>query len=133
MPEAALTAIVTVITTLVTTLLGAGGIVAWRRLSHDKKIGVAAQETAEEDAEATRWRSIIETQTKSLLEPMQKQLTEHAAKIQQLEQELAVSKRKYWVAIAYIRTLLAWLNRHLPDDMENTLVPETPAALAEDV
>jgi hypothetical protein len=94
MPEAALTAIVTVITTLVTTLLGAGGIVAWRRLSHDKKIGVAAQETAEEDAEATRWRSIIETQTKSLLEPMQKQLTEHAAKIQLLEQELAVSKRK---------------------------------------
>jgi hypothetical protein len=133
MSDTVFVAVISIVTTLITGGLGAGGFVAWRRLNHDKKIGVAAQEVVEEDSEAARWRSIIETQTNSLLEPMRRQLAEHATKIQQLEQELATSKRKYWLAIAYIRQLLAWLNRHLPDDMEDTVVPEAHALLADDI
>lgn len=116
-----------------TLVLGSGGVVAWRRLTHDKRIGVAQQETAEDDALSNRWKAIIEAQTKSLLEPLQSRLRDVEAKVGDLETELAASRKKYWSAVAYIRTLYNWIARHLPEDIEQTQVPAPPAILAEDI
>lgn len=120
--------------TVATLLLGSGGIVAWRRLTHDKRIGVAQQETAEDDALSNRWKAIIETQTKVLLEPMQVQLAEVKAEVREVKADLEASRRKYWSAITYIRNLLTWIGRHTPlADLETTQPPQPPAALAEDI
>lgn len=116
-----------------TLLVSSGGIVAWRRLQHDKKVGVAQQETMEDDALSNRWRAIIESQTKSLLEPMTARLQTLETKVQSLEQELEASRRKYWSAVSYIRILLTWIARHLPPDIEATSVPTPPANVTEDI
>lgn len=114
-------------------LLGGGGIGAIWKARHDAKQGVAQQEVAEDDALSNRWRAIIETQTKSLLEPMQKRLGEVETEVATLKVELETSRRKYWSAISFIRTLYTWISRHLPPDIETTQIPEPPATLAEDI
>ncbi|QGJ92709.1 hypothetical protein QDA04_gp39 [Microbacterium phage Megan] len=116
-----------------TLLLGSGGVVAWRRLTHDKKIGVAQQETAEDDALSNRWKAIIEAQTKVLLEPMTARIGTLEGKVSTLEADLEASRRKYWSAVTYIRSLLTWIARHMPADIETTSVPQAPATLAEDI
>lgn len=118
---------------IVTALFSGGGIVALIRLRHDKKMGVAVQEVTEDDAEAKRWQAIIETQTKALLEPMQKRLSDVEASLEKLEAELATSRRKYWLAISYIRTLLTWIGRHMPDDLDTTAIPEPASMLVDDI
>ncbi|AWY05397.1 membrane protein [Microbacterium phage Metamorphoo] len=114
-----------------TIVLGGGGLAALLRVRHDKRIGVAQQETAEDDALSNRWRAIIETQTKVLLEPMEKQIGELKGEVAGLKSEVAESRRKYWGAIGYIRTLSNWIARHLPESIEQ--VPPPPAVLAEDI
>ena len=118
---------------VITLLLGSGGIVAWRKQSADRKAGVASQELAEDQALADGWQKIIEAQTKSLLEPLQKRLGEVEAKVGALESDLAESRKKYWAAISYIRTLLLWFNRHMPDDLEVTALPTPPDVLVGDI
>lgn len=114
-------------------LLGSGGVVAWRRLTLDKRIGVAQQEVTEDDSVANRWKAIIEAQTKTLLEPMVTRIGTLESKVTTLETELETSRRKYWSAVTYIRGLLTWIARHLPPDIETTTVPQPPAGLAEDI
>lgn len=122
----------TFIVGVATVLFGAGGIVAWRRLTHDKRIDVAQQEIAEDDALVARWQSIIESQTKNLLEPLQVRLRDVEGKVAALEEELAASRRKYWSAISYIRTLLTWIAKHM-DSVDDTQVPNPPANVVEDI
>jgi uncharacterized protein HemX len=124
----------------VVALLGGGGVSALIKARADRAQGVAQQETAEDDALSNRWKMIIETQTKVLLEPMQTQLTELKAEVEKwkgevkkVQDELETSRRKYWNAIAYIRTLLIWISRHMPADIEQTAVPEPTANIAEDI
>jgi len=117
---------------IVVGLFGTGGIVAWRRLQHDKKIGVQTTEIAEDDAEAKRWQSIIETQTKVLLEPMQRRLGELETTVAELQASLDRRNRQYWAAISYIRTLLMWIHRFMPDELEQT-APQPPVTINEDV
>lgn len=119
--------------TVVTLLFGAGGVVAWRRLTHDKKIGVAQQEVAEDDALAKRWQAIIETQTKVLLEPMKAELAEVKGEVKEMRLELESSRRKYWSAVSYIRILLTWIARHMPDNIEATSIPTPPPNVTEDI
>jgi len=119
--------------TIATLLLGGGGIAAYYKVRVDKQLGVAQQESVEDDALSSRWRSIIETQTKVLLEPMKVELAEVKAEVKELRQENEATKRKYWSAISYIRNLLMWIGRHLPDDLEITQVPPPPVSLAEDI
>lgn len=118
---------------IVSLLVGSGGIGALWKIRHDRRAGVAQQELAEDDSVAIRWRAIIETQTKSLLEPMQKRLAEVEEEVRSVKVELADSRRKYWSAISHIRTLYTWISRHLPPDVETTQIPEPPATLAEDI
>lgn len=122
----------TFIVGIATVLFGAGGIVAWRRLTHDKKIDVAQTEIAEDDAIVARWQNIIESQTKNLLEPLQVRLRDVEGKVAALEEELALSRRKYWSAISYIRTLLTWIAKHM-DNLEHTEVPTPPTSVVEDI
>lgn len=121
------------ITSIVVVLLGSGGFVAWRRLAHDKKVGIAQQELAEDDAIANRWRAMIETQTVSLLTPMAARLGTLEEKVTHLEMELAESRAKYWSAISYIRSLLTWIARHMPEGVDTTQVPPAPATVVEDI
>lgn len=119
---------------VVTAIFSAGGISALARLRHDKRIGVASQEVAEDDAEARRWQAIIETQTRALVEPLRHELQEVRGRVSALELELANSRRKYWLAISYIRTLLTWIGRNMPEDaIEHTAVPEPSPILVEDI
>ncbi|QDH93285.1 hypothetical protein QC999_gp65 [Microbacterium phage Cressida] len=117
--------------TVVSLLLGGGGLAALFRLRHDKRLGVAQQETAEDDALSNRWKAIIEQQTVSLLTPMATRLQTLETTVTRLETELTDSRKKYWSAIGYIRSLNTWIARHLPERMEQ--VPPPPNVLAEDI
>lgn len=118
---------------LVTFLLGGGGIVAWVKVINDRRMGVAQRETAEHDSLSSRWRAIIETQTKALLEPMTARIGSLEEKVDGLEAELEASRRKYWIAISHLRTLYTWISRHMPDDIEQTQIPAPPATLVDDI
>lgn len=118
---------------LLTLLLGGGGIAALLKVRHDKRLGVAQQEAVEDDALSNRWRAIIETQTKVLLEPMKLELQEVKTEVRGLRADLETSRRKYWAAISYIRTLYNWMARHLPDDVEQTQIPAPPTVVVEDI
>lgn len=111
---------------------GSGGVVAWLRLRHDRRMGIAQQESTEDDAISNHWKSIIEVQTKSLLEPMTSRLQTLEGKVTTLEGELLESRRKYWSAITFLRTLYTWIAR-LPADVDTSSVPQPPANLAEDM
>lgn len=117
--------------TILTLVLGGGGIAALLKVRHDKRMGVAQQETAEDDALSNRWKNIIEAQTVSLLTPMSTRLATLEETVTRLEGELSESRKKYWGAIGYIRTLNNWIARHLPESVEQ--VPPPPAVLAEDI
>jgi len=124
---------VTPVIAILTMVFGGGGIAAWVKVRYDKRLGVAQQETAEHDSLASRWRAIIETQTKALLEPMTLRIGTLEGKVSTLESELAASRRKYWIAISHVRTLYAWISRHMPEDVEQTQVPAPPATLVDDI
>jgi len=121
-----------------TLLLGSGGVVAWRRLSMDRKLGVAAQETSDENAVSARWEKMIEVQTNSLVEPLRARLGEVNAELATIEveqrslrEEMALTRTKYWRAIQYIRTLCTWIRaRALGADAEP---PPPPAEIAGDI
>lgn len=119
--------------TVLTLLLGGGGIGALLKVRHDKRVGIAQQEVAEDDALSNRWRAIIEAQTVSLLKPMQERIGTLETKVGSLEADLEASRKKYWSAVTYIRQLLTWITRHLPPDIESTQVPQAPATLVEDI
>lgn len=125
---------------LLTIALGGGGIAALLRLRHDKRMGVAQAEVAEDDALSNRWKAIIETQTTVLLEPMKHELATAKSDLadlklefKEMKLELETSRRKYWSAISYIRSLLTWIARHMPEDVGTTQVPPAPATVVEDI
>lgn len=66
---------------LVVGTVGAGGLAALLRVAHDHAI---ARRTALRDDDAAgdaHWSSLVEAQTRSLLEPLQQQVDRHAARI----------------------------------------------------
>ena len=118
---------------VLTVLFGTGGVVAFYKARHDAAQGVAQHEVVADDSIANRWKAIIEAQTISLLDPMQRRLKEVEGKVSTLETELAGARRKYWVAISHIRTMYAWISRHLPEEVEQTQIPAPPATLVDDI
>jgi hypothetical protein len=126
-----------------TILLGGGGLAALMKVRHDKRMGIAQQEAARNDAVATQWEAmskaqsehwqgIIEKQTKSLLEPLSRELAELRERVAALQADLNARQQKYWTAITHIRMLYSWISTHLPD-ADGASVPEPPAMLAEDI
>lgn len=114
---------------LATGIFGTGGIAAFKKARDDKRLGVRAQESTEDDALAGRWQSLIETQTTALLAPMAKRLAEVEAEVKRLDEAVKAERRKYWQAVGYIRTVLAWIRGH----NLSSKYPDPPAGIAEDI
>jgi hypothetical protein len=53
-------------------------------------------------------------------------------KVVTLDEELGKTRRKYWSAITYIRTLYTWIAR-LGETVDPATIPQPPATLAEDI
>ena len=119
------------ITTIIVALLGGGGVVAWVRANHDHKIGVAQQEAAEDDALSARWESLIRAQTESLIKPLQEQVASLTTKVDELDESLRQTQRRYWKSITYIRTLLTWVGRNLPHG--SSTPPDPPEEIQSDI
>lgn len=118
---------------VVVALLGGGGVGAVIKARADKAAGVSQTETAEDDAVVARWQKLIETQTLILLDPLQKKVSGLETEVSTLKTELTATHQKYWSAIGYIRQLLLWFNRNMPENMEDTQIPQAPARLTEDL
>lgn len=112
-------------------LLGSGGVAAVVKAVSDRRQGIDSHEVAEEDAIIDRWRALSDAQIKVLLEPLQNRLSAVEDEVEALKEELKVSRAKYWRAIAYIRVLLTWITRHVPESAPPP--PDPSAALAEDI
>ena len=97
---------------LVVGTVGAGGLAALLRVAHDHAI---ARRTALRDDDAAgdaHWSSLVEAQTRSLLEPLQQQVDRHAARIGELEAEVREVRDRHWRALRLINALYAHIARH---------------------
>jgi Sec-independent protein translocase protein TatA len=121
-----------VVTVVSVFLFGTGGLVALIKLFLDSRAGVKSREIEEENSEAARWKSIIETQTAALLKPLQEQVDQHAEEIRKLKEQLRESESKYRRALHYIRLLMAWAIRNL-DGPAVSGMPEVPIELSIDL
>jgi hypothetical protein len=124
---------VTLLLGAVSLLLGGGGIVALVRARNDKIQGVAAQETEDENSQASRWKSIADTQLAALIQPLADRLAVVEAELIAIKAELRKSEIKYRSAISYIRILLTWIAHHLPESETGEHPPLPPETVAEDV
>lgn len=120
-------------------LFGGGGVVALLRIRLDKKQGIAQQDLDENEAQAQRWKAIIETQTKNLLEPMEKRLEAAERKVVAVQKEVdglreSLTKRTqmYWSAVNHIRRLYSWIKKHTPEEVSEE-VPAPPEPLLRDL
>lgn len=80
-------------------VLGGGGIAAFYKARQDARKGLRETELAEDVELANQWRAIIETQTKSLLDP----LTDQVAHLQASETTLRVQVRELRDEVAELR------------------------------
>lgn len=87
-------------------LSGGGGLVAGIRAWQDKKKG--AQETTLEG-----FRSVIGT-LREEVDRLKQDRESDRARIDRVEQQIAVERDLRWSAIQYVRILLAWVSQHLP-------------------
>ena len=110
---------------------GSQGIQQLLKIRHDKRMGVRASEVAEDAQDDAHWKSIIETQTVSLLRPLQEQVNAQGQEIAELRVEVRVISAKYWRAIHYVRTLRYWIERHFPT--ADPPPPVVPPELSDDI
>jgi len=109
--------------------VGAGGLAALLRVAHDH---VIARRTALRDDDAAgdaHWSSLVEAQTRSLLEPLQQQVDRHAARIGELEAEVREVRDRHWRALRLINALYAHIARHSAPDAPPP--PPLPADLGD--
>lgn len=114
---------------LVVGTVGAGGLAALLRVAHDHAI---ARRTALRDDDAAgdaHWSSLVEAQTRSLLEPLQQQVDRHAARIGELEAEVREVRDRHWRALRLINALYAHIARHSAPDAPPP--PPLPADLGD--
>lgn len=122
-----------IIVIILGTVLGGGGVGAIMKARSDRQNGVAQSGTAEDNALVQRWQNLIETQTKILLEPLQSKVSSLETEVSNLKSELSATHQKYWAAITYIRQLLLWFDKHLPDGLGDTQIPPPPTRLTDDL
>lgn len=96
--------------------LGAGGLAALLRVAHDHVIARRAAARDDDAADDARWATLVEAQTRSLLEPLQRQVDRHAARIGELETEVREVRDRHWRALRLINSLYAHIARHSTPD-----------------
>lgn len=111
------------------TILGGGGIAAVLKAWYDRKQGVESNEIVEDDAIVARWKELSQAQIEMLLNPLKTRLTDLEATVEKLEQEVNRSRKKYWLAIPYIRALRDLLHLHAP----TVAHPPLPTDIADDI
>jgi len=114
---------------LVVGTVGAGGLAALLRVAHDHAIDRRTALRDDDAAGDAHWSSLVEAQTRSLLEPLQQQVDRHAARIGELEAEVREVRDRHWRALRLINALYAHIARHSAPDAPPP--PPLPADLGD--
>lgn len=140
MAEPSLPIWVAALMSVATALLGSGGVAAVLKARTDRNIGIAQTGIEEDTAIAQRWKDLVDSQVKLLVEPMRETLADQAAKITEMEVsirnlriEVEAVRTKYWRAVQFIRALMNWGRLNVPDQNTLNTLPPVPAELAEDI
>ena len=113
---------------------GGGGIGAFIKQRHDSKNGVRQENRADVDSLNSRTVAILESQFNYLVKPLQDSVAGLRDDVTRLDQQVKMHRALYLSAIEHIRTLYAWIARHIPSDIsETTDVPKPPSELVEDL
>lgn len=79
-------------------LAGSGGLVGWYKARQDSRLGVKRAELDEDTYLAEQWRSLIETQSKALIDPLTARVTSLTAEMTVLQGKVSAleEERKEW-------------------------------------
>ena len=128
-----------ILITIGTLVFGGGGAVSWYKVWSDRKLGVKQGENEEDKLESERWRSIIQAQTESLIEPLRAGLADAHGRIRELQKEVSDVQKNlthrtqmYWLSVNHIRQLYSWIKKHVPEEAAESL-PKPPEDLGKDI
>lgn len=125
---------VAVVAAVAMILFGGGGIGAWLKQRHDQKNGVRQENRADVDSLNARAVAIVESQFNYLVKPLQDRIQSLTDDVTRLDTEVRLHRALYQSALELIRTLYAWIARHMPSDLvETTEIPKPPADLVNDL
>lgn len=122
-------------------LLGSGGIASYIKQHRDAKNGVRQENRADNDSLNVRAVAMLETQFNYLVKPLETRITTLTsevslleAEVKSLEKEVKAHRTLYLLAVDHIRTLYAWISRHIPSDVyEGTEIPKPPEQIVGDL
>ena len=79
-------------------LAGSGGLVGWYKARQESRLGVKRAELDEDTYLAEQWRSLIETQSKALIDPLTARVTSLTAEMTVLQGKVSAleEERKEW-------------------------------------
>jgi hypothetical protein len=93
----------------------------------DRKRGVRADERDDLTARGGIWSQILDDVQEHQVAPLR-------AERDDLRQQLDTLWTRYWVAIEFVRRLLAWIGRRTPPDADvPDPVPDTPTEIRKDL
>ena len=114
-------------------LFGGGGVVAWMKQRRDAKAGVRQENRADVDSLNAQAIAIVENQFNYLVKPLKEEVDKLKGEVKELRTEAENTRTKYWKAITHIRVLYSWIAKHMPAEVEVTMVPAPPEDLADDI
>lgn len=133
--------VVTYITALGMLLLGGGGLTSYLKQRRDSKNGVRQENRADNDSLNVRAVAMLETQFNYLVKPLESRISTLTsevslleAEVKSLEKEVKTHRTLYLLAVDHIRTLYAWIARHIPaETYEDTEIPKPPQQIVGDL
>lgn len=112
-------------------LAGSGGLVGWYKARQESKLGHRKAELDEDTSLAEQWRSLIEAQSKALIDPLTARVTSLTAemtvlqgKVSALEEERKEWKTREGLLWDWADRLVLHIDRELPPP-----APERPEGL----
>lgn len=112
-------------------LAGSGGLVTWYKARQDARLGMRKAELDEDTYLAEQWRSLIEAQSKALIDPLTARVTSLTAemtvlqgKVSALEEERKEWKTREGLLWDWADMLVLHIDRELPPP-----APERPEGL----
>lgn len=114
-------------------LFGGGGVIAWVKQRRDSKNGIKQESRADNDSLNAQAIAIVENQFNFLVKPLTEKVERLESQVKELTTEADSQRTKYWKAVTHIRTLYAWIAKHMPAEIETTIVPPPPVDLADDI